>query len=244
MNAPQHQPLPRFRGFARSVGRVVAIGTALVCLGLLARGVQTSCEIAGHGVEVASPEGLGAGAAVIGSIRDGARYTADFLSVPAMLAIGALAAVALGSVMVILRSRSDKAGATFFALAVFAALTLSRSEARAMLDDSNHDAWHLAARVGLALGACLLAWRWIEDVALAASMLPSDDPHEVDPLADREAQHIATHGPMHTDANSRRLRDALRTDSIREEPEPGLHGRGSPIPRVMPAQDAPLVSMD
>jgi len=231
--------MTRLRGLSRGVSRVIALATAVLCAGLLARAVQTSCVIASHGVTPGGGEDLTAGAAVIGTVGDLARAAADFLSAPSMLSVAALAAVALGSLMVVVRSRSDRAGATFLALAVFAALTLSRTEARAMLDDGGHTAWYLAARIGLAIGACILAWRWVEDVALAASLLPSDDPHEVDAAADREAAHIATHGPLTTDAASRRLREALRTESA-ESGEPGLHGRGSPIPRVLPTQDPAL----
>ena len=231
--------MTRLRGLSRGVSRVIALATAVLCAGLLARAVHSSCVIAAHGVHPGSAEDLTAGAAVIGTVGDFARTVADFLSLPALLSIAALAAVALGSLLVVVRSQSDRAGATFFALAVFAALTLSRTEARTMLDDGGHTAWHLAARIGLAVGVCVLAWRWIEDVALAASLLPSDDPHPVDAAADREAEHIATHGPLSADAASRRLRQALRSES-NHDAEPALHGRGSPVPRVMPTHEGAL----
>ena len=243
MGENMREHMTRLRGLSRGVSRVIALATAVLCAGLLARAVHTSCIIAAHGVTPGSAEDLTAGAAVIGTVGDFARMAADVLSVPSMLAVAALAAVALGSLLVVVRSQSDRAGATFFALAVFAALTLSRTEARAMLDDGGHTAWHLAARIGLAIGVCVLAWRWIEDVALASSLLPSDDPHAVDAAADREAEHIATHGPLSTDAASRRLRQALRAES-KEDAEPALHGRGSPVPRVMPAPQGALGAAD
>lgn len=226
----------RNRGLARGISRVIAIGTAIWCFGLLARAVETSCVIAGSGVVNEGDAGLTAGAAAISGIRDVARFTADAMSVPSVLAIGGLAAVALGSLMVIVRSRSDKAGATFAALALYGALAISRTEVVAILDGSGQSIWHMLARLGLVAGSCALAWRWVEDVALASSLAPSDDPHEIDARTDREAAHIARNGPLTTDASSRRLRDALKMETTVGAAEPGLHGRGSPIPRVMPTQ--------
>ena len=234
----------RIRGLSRGISRVIAVSAAVWCFGLLARAVETSCVLAGHGVVDGGDASLTAGAAVITGIRDVARFTADMLSVPSALAVAALASVALGSLMVILRSRSDKAGATFAALAIFGALALSRTEVGSILDGGGHTLTHMLARLGLVVGTCALVWRWIEDVALAASLAPNDDPHAVDAAADREAAHIAKHGPLNTDASSRRLREVLRTESGSAAHEPGLHGRGSPIPRVMPTHDEPVGSAD
>jgi len=232
--------MKRLRGLSRGISRVIAVATAVWCFGLLARAVETSCVLAGHGVVDGADASLTAGAAVISGVRDVARFTGDALSVPAVLAIAGLAAVSLGSLMVILRSRSDKAGATFAALAVYGALALSRTEISSILDHSGHSAWHLAARLGLALGSIALAWRWIEDVALAASLAPDDDPHAVDARTEVEASRLARQGPSTMDASSRRLRDALKTQSPLASGEAGLSGRGSPIPRVMPEEDAPV----
>jgi len=127
---------------------------------------------------------------------------------------------------------------------VFGALALSRTEIHAILDGSGHTLTHMLARLGLVIGTGALVWRWIEDVALAASLAPNDDPHAVDAAADREAAHIAKHGPLNTDAASRRLREVLRTESESPAHEPGLHGRGSPIPRLMPTHDEPVGSAD
>jgi len=232
--------MQRLRGLSRGIARVIAVATAVWCFGLLARSVETSCVLAGHGVVDGAETSLTAGAAVITGVRDIARFTADALSVPSVLSVAALAAVSLGSILVIVRSRSDKAGATFAALAIYGALALSRTEIAAILDHSGHSAWHLAARLGLALGSIALAWRWIEDVALAGSLAPNDDPHAVDARTDIEASRVARSGPSTTDAASRRLRDALRSETTVSGGEPGLSGRGSPIPRVMPDQDSPI----
>ena len=234
--------MTRVRGLSRGVTRVIAVATAVWCLGLLARAVESSCVLAGTGVVDGAEAGLTAGAATITSIREIARFSAELLSVPSVLAAGGLAAVALGSLLVILRSRSDKAGATFAALAVYGALALSRTEITSILDGTSHSVTHMLARLGLVVGSCVLAWCWIEDVALAASLAPSDDPHEVDPAADREAAHIAKHGPMHGNAASRRLHEVLRSEPVANEP--GLHGRGSPIPRFMPTHDEPVATAE
>ncbi len=232
--------MKRVRGLSRGVTRVIAVLCATWCLGLLARAVETSCVIAGAGVVDGGPESLTAGAAVIASIREVARFTAELLTIPSALAISGLAAAALGSLMVILSSRSDKAGATFAAITIFGALALSRTEVNAILDGSGHTLWHMLARIGLVVGTCALVWRWIEDVALAASLAPNDDPHHVDPAADREAAFIAKHGPARNDAASRRLHEVLKQEQVQRGNEPGLHGRGSPIPRMMPTHDEPL----
>ena len=234
--------MQRVRGLSRGISRVIAVATAVWCFGLLARAVESSCVLAGHGVVDGDEAALTSGAAVITGVRDIARFAGDALSVPAVLAIAGLAAVSLGSLMVILRSRSDKAGATFAALAVYGALALSRTEIASILDHSGHSAWHLAARLGLAVGSIALAWRRIEDVALAASMAPDDDPHAVDARTDVEASRLARQGPANIDASSRRLRDALKSETTVMGADSGLSGRGSPIPRVLPDQDAPVGS--
>lgn len=232
--------MQRLRGLSRGISRVIATATAVWCFGLLARAVETSCVLAGHGVVDGEDASLTAGAAVITGVRDVARFAGDTLAIPSVLAIAALAAVALGSILVIVRSRTDKAGATFAALAIYGALALSKTEIASILEHGGDTAWHLAARLGLALGSIALAWRWIEDVALAASLAPDDDPHAVDARTDIEASRVARQGPSTTDAASRRLRDALKSETSISGAEPGLSGRGSPIPRVLPDQDAPV----
>jgi hypothetical protein len=141
--------------------------------------------------------------------------------------------------MVLVRSRSERFGATFAALALYGALALSRTEVAGVLDGSGQSAWYLAARIGLVIGSCALAWNWIEDVSLAGAIGPSDDPHEVPSRIEVEAAHVARTGPSTTDAASRRLRDALVGETKRQTTV-GLHGHGSPIPRVLPDQDAPV----
>ena len=160
-------------------------------------------------------------------------------AISSIIAIGALAFLAVGSVLIVHRSRSERAGATFIALAVWGSLALSQTEIRAILEGNGHTVWHLAARVGIVVGSLALTWRWIEDIALAASLLPNDDPHPVDRATDEEATHVATLGPSGRGSASRQLSSAL---GIRERShgaiaDPGLSGRGSPIPRVMPTHD-------
>ena len=226
----------RVRGQARGISRVVALTTAVWCLGLLARAVETSCVVAGSGIAPDSSSGLDAGAASITGIRDMARFTADLMVIPSSLAVAGLAAVALGSLIVLVRSNSDRAGATFAALALYGALAMSRTEIDGVLSGSSHSVWFMVARLGLVAGSCALAWRWIEDISLAGAPAPSDDPHEIDIRTDREAAHVARTGPSTQDASSRRLRDALIGEGKRQTTV-GLHGHGSPIPRVLPDQE-------
>ena len=94
--------------------------------------------------------------------------------------------------------------------------------------------------VGLVVVSALLAWRWIEDVALAAAVAPTVDPLAIDARIDNEAAESARNGPISRDSASRQLRGVLgiasRVEFIEES---GLSGRGSPIPRVMP-NDEPI----
>jgi len=231
--------MTRLRGSARGLSHVIAVATAVWCLGLLARAVETSCVIAGMGVVDTPATPPTAGAPAIHGVGGIARDVADLLSMPSGLAIGALAFLAVGSVLIVHRSRSERAGATFIALAVWGSLALSQTEIRAILEGNGHTVWHLAARVGIVVGSLALTWRWIEDIALAASLLPNDDPHPVDRATDEEATHVATLGPSGRGSASRQLSSAL---GIRERShgaiaDPGLSGRGSPIPRVMPTHD-------
>ena len=233
--------MKRLRGQAHGISRVIAVATAVWCLGLLARAVETSCVIASNGIAPEASGNMDAGTATITGIRDVARYIADLMTIPSSLAIAALATVALGSLMVIVRSRSERAGATFAALAVYGALALSRTEVAGILDGTAQSVWYMAARIGLVIGSCALAWRWIEDISLAGAIGPSDDPHEVDARFDTEAAHVARTGPSTTDAASRRLRDVVIGEGKRQTTV-GLHGHGSPIPRVLPDQDEPVGS--
>lgn len=233
--------MKRLRGQAHGISRVVAVATAALTIGLLSRAVENACVIASSGIAPDAASNMDAGAATITGIRDIARFTADAMTIPSTLAVAALATVALGSIMVLVRSRSERAGATFAALALYGALALSRTEVASVLDGTNHSVWYLAARLGLVAGSCVLAWRWIEDISLAGAIGPSEDPHEVSSRIELEAAHVARTGPSTTDAASRRLRDALVGETKRQTTV-GLHGHGSPIPRVLPDQDAPVGS--
>lgn len=231
--------MKRLQGQAHGISRVIAVATAVWCLGLLARAVETSCVVASNGIAPEASGSMDAGTATITGIRDVARYIADLMTIPSSLAIAALATVALGSLMVIVRSRSERAGATFAALAIYGALALSRTEVAGILDGTAQSVWYMAARIGLVIGSCALAWRWIEDISLAGAIGPSEDPHAIDARFEREANLAARAGPSTNDAASRRLRDVVIGEGKRQSTV-GLHGHGSPIPRVLPDQDAPV----
>jgi hypothetical protein len=237
--------MKRIRGLARGISRVIAVSTAIWSIGLLSRAVENACALAGQGVAEGTETGFAHGTGAINGVGDIARFCADVLVMPSMLAVCGLAAVALGSIFVIVRSRTDRAGATFAALAIYGGLALSRAEFAWVLDGSSHTLLGMVARIGLALGGCALAWRWIEDIALAASLEISDDPHAIDARTDLEAARLAKRGPSTTDNASRRLQSALKAEApLTGGNEPGLHGRGSPIPRVLPDQDRPVGGAD
>ena len=123
---------------------------------------------------------------------------------------------------------------------LFGSLALGRNEVSPVLARATPSLVGLAAVVGLVVVSALLAWRWIEDVALAAAVAPTVDPLAIDARIDNEAAESARNGPISRDSASRQLRGVLgiasRVEFIEES---GLSGRGSPIPRVMP-NDEPL----
>ena len=238
-------------GLARGVSRTISAASALWCLALTARVAQIACDLAGG--REASAQHVGdqsastnAGLPAIASVSSWCAMVADTLAAPAFLATGALAALALASFMVIIRGRSVRAGATTVALALYATLLVSRDEARGLLATTDPSMFALLVRAAIAVGCVCLAWRWVEDVALAAALAPKEDPLSIDEATEREATLAGARGMDSSDAASRRLDRVLHRPSAQQQgidsiqAEPGLHGKGSPIPRMMPSDDFPL----
>lgn len=246
--APRAATPSELAGLARALSRAIALSTAIWCLGVLARAGETACRLATQGT---NDPGHGDGASVAqsgtpGTIALGRALSsaADLLLTPAMLAAGALAGLAVASFLIIVRGRSVRAGATTLALAAFAGFALAGSETRALLAVVEPSWLGVLARVAIAVASAVLAWRWIEDVALAAALVPLVDPMAIDAELDREAAAAASRGVDARDAASRRLDHALggsssagRIERMVEAEEPHLHGQGSPIPRFMPSDE-------
>lgn len=232
-------------GLARALTRAIALATAIWCLGIVARAGEAACRLAGAGPEAAKgPDAAGVPAVV--ALTRAMTSAADLLLTPSLLATGALAGLAVASFLVIIRGRSLRAGATTLALGLFAGFALGGAETRALLSVVEPGWFAIGSRVAIAVASAAIAWRWIEDVSLAAALVPLVDPHAIDAALDQEAAAAASRGFDDRDAATRRLDRVLgegggggRIERIVEATEPHLHGQGSPIPRTMPADDLP-----
>lgn len=223
--------------YARGLNRTIVIATIAWCTGL-------GTVIAAQATALSQPTPVALEAGIAGTNQtqtiektsEWATFIADAARTPSMLAAAALAAVAVGSLVVIGRSSGGRAGAATVALGVYGALALNREELLGLLDASNPTVGAIVLRSVLLLACAVLAWRWMDDVALGAALTPAEDPHAVDGATDREAAHVAKEGPKDRDHSGRRLREAIGVESVVRD-EPGLHGHGSPIPRTMPDDD-------
>ncbi len=229
-----------FHGMARGLTRAIVCTALVWCLSPLARAIEIACVLASADAPRAATSEASVGVPLITRIGSAAGVAADALVPISMFAIGGLAALALASFFLIARTQSPRAGAALTALVLFGSLSLGRDEVTPVLASATPSLVALAAAVGLVAISALLAWRWIEDVALAAAVAPIADPLAIDPRIDLEAAESARMGPISRDSASRHLRGALGlTGRIDLVEDPGLSGRGSPIPRVMP-DDEPV----
>lgn len=223
------------QGLARSFTRVIATATAVWSLGLVAKIAHQSAILARPPQKVFDGAESGTGAPAISATEEWAGFAARALETPATLAVAALAALALGSLIIVARGSSNRCGATVIALALYGALALSSGVTQSLFasGDDGVTIWQIGFEVVVLLGMAALGWRWIEEVALAAALGPREDPHAIDAKTDREAAEDAERGPSGR-GFSRHLNKAL---GERKEPDAGLSGAGSPIPRVMPEDD-------
>ena len=235
--APAANPL---RGVARGLNRAIVCTVIAWSLSPIARAVEVSCVLASKGAPQTSATDAAVGVPLIVRIGSAAGIAADSLAPLSLLSLGALAALALCSFFLLVRSQSPRAGGVVSSLVVFGALALAREEVGPVLTSATPSLVALAAMIGIVAVSAALGWRWVEDVALAAAFAPMVDPLAIDPHVDCEAATAARNGPMARDAASRQLHGALgimqRVEFVEDS---GLSGRGSPIPRVMPS-DEPL----
>lgn len=237
--ATQFQGSP-FHGMARALTRAIVCTALVWCLSPLARAIEIACVLASVGAPQTTTNDAAVGVPLIGRIGAAAGVAADAMVPLSMFAMSGLAALALASFFIVVRTQSPRAGAVLTALVLFGSLALGRNEVGPVLARATPSLVALAAVVGLVVVSALLAWRWIEDVALAAAVAPTVDPLAIDARIDNEAAESARNGPISRDSASRQLRGVLgiasRVEFIEES---GLSGRGSPIPRVMP-NDEPI----
>ncbi len=167
---------------------------------------------------------------------------------------GALCALGLGSLLVLAAGRSPRAGATVASVAIAATVVVSAdSIGETIVGLSSH--WASLACLGLSLFAIvLLAWRWTEELALAAALaarlevkrLATQRDQAALREADREASQMTHRGVELRDDASRVLARVLGTDrhraQARQNPEelqpPEQLGFGSPLrPQMQPTNE-------
>lgn len=223
------------QGIARSFTQAIAIATAVGALGLIAQIAHQGAILARPPQKVFDGADGATGAPAISTTEEWAGLAARLLETPSMLSVSALAALALGSLIIVARGSSARCGATVIALALYGALALSSDVTRSLFAPSEEGArlYMIVFEAVALFGVAAIAWRWIEEVALAAALGPREDPHAIDAQTDREAAEDAERGPS-TRGHSRHLNKAL---SERKDQDPGLSGAGSPIPRVMPEDE-------
>lgn len=213
-------------GLARGIMRVgIALVAALDAI-LVLRVVESACRLSQPAESDASTLVPRIGA------WSGVAADAGLAATPPIVA--ALAALGLGSLFVVVRGSSPRATASVALLALSAALLASPAAVQGVFGTAGAGLLPIAVRVVIATLLAALAWRWIEEIALAAALAPRVDPLAIDAATDREASEDASRGPGGRDGAARRL-DEILSERVAADPlamsrEEGILGTGSPIP--------------
>jgi hypothetical protein len=233
-NGADAAPASATAGLARGILRIGLVLVAALDAVLLLRVVEAACRLSQPGD--AEPEAF---VPRLG-VWSGIAADAGLAALPAILA--ATGALALASLLVVVRGASPRATATVGTLALSAAMLASPEAVRGMFGAAAAGLLAIGLRVVLAALLAALAWRWVEELALAAALAPRIDPHEIDAVTDREAAEDARKGPGGRDGAARRLDEVLservegpRGRSTRDS-DPGFLGSGSPIPPTLGAE--------
>lgn len=213
-------------GLARGIIRIgLALVAALDAI-LVLRVVESGCRLS-------QPSESDAPSLVprIGA-WSGVAADAGLAAAPSILA--ALAALGLASLLVVVRGASPRATTTVALLALSAAFLASPAAIHGVFGPGGAGLLAIALRTVIAVLLAVLAWRWIEELALAAALAPRIDPHAIDATTDREATEDAVRGPGGRDGAARRL-DEVLSERVVGVPavlprEGGILGTGSPIP--------------
>ena len=213
-------------GLARGIIRIgLALVAALDAI-LILRVVESGCRLS-------QPSESDAPSLVprIGT-WSGVAADAGLAAAPSILA--GLAALSLASLLVVVRGASPRATTTVGLLALTAAFLASPAAVHGVFGAGGAGILSIAFRTVIATLLAVLAWRLIEELALAAALAPRVDPHAIDATTDREASEDAVRGPGGRDGAARRL-DEVLSERVVSAPdtaprEGGILGSGSPIP--------------
>jgi hypothetical protein len=213
-------------GLARGIIRIGLALVAALDATLVLRVVETGCRLS-------QPAETDAASLVprLGA-WSGVAADAGLAACPSILA--ALAALSLASLLVVVRGSSPRATTTVALLALTAAFLASPAAVHGVFGPGSVGVLAIAFRIVIAVLLAVLAWRWIEELALAAALAPRVDPHSIDAATDREASEDALRGPGGRDGAARRLDEVLServvSASVSSQREGGMLGTGSPIP--------------
>jgi hypothetical protein len=161
----------------------------------------------------------------------------------AAFAVGALAALALACLMIEVRSVTSRVGATVAALALYGGAAIQVTEIREAMLALAPGFLGVGVSIAIMTASLVLAWRWVENLALAAALPARVDPLAISAEVDFEAGSRAHRGVDSVNSSAARLAGAFHRvvgeSSTGEGDGDGLSGRGSPIPKRLP-DDEPL----
>ncbi len=224
---------------ARTLIRVIWVTTAVWVLLPIAKTVQLACLL-GVGDPLA-PAAKSDDGVLIARLAEWSGMLATGLSPVSTFAVGSLVALALGCLSIEARSVAPRVGATIAALALYGGVALNLAEIREAILTLQPGFVGVTVTIMMVASSLVLAWRWVENVALAAALSPREDPLAISPEVDAEAGSRAHRGVDSVNMSASRLAGAFQR-VVRESStgdEEGLSGRGSPIPRRLP-DDEPV----
>ena len=224
---------------ARTLIRMIWVCTATWVVLPVAKAVELACML-GVGDPLAAAAKSEDGT-LITRVAEWSGVLASAVSPVATFAVGALVALALASLAIEVRSITPRVGATIAALALYGGPAVQAAEIREGLLALAPGLRGIAVAITIGVASLVLAWRWVENVALAAALPAREDPLAVSAEVDREAGSRAHRGVDSVNTSASRLAGAFHRvvgEPVSEE-DAGLSGRGSPIPRRVP-DDEPL----
>lgn len=224
---------------ARTLIRVIWVCTAVWALLPFAKAVELACRL-GVGDPLA-PAAKSDDGAIITRVAEWSGVLANAVAPVATFAVGALAALALACLMIEVRSVTSRVGATVAALALYGGAAIQVTEIRESMLALAPGFLGVGVSVAIVTASLVLAWRWVENLALAAALPAREDPLAISAEIDFEAGSRAHRGVDSVNSSAARLAGALHRvvgESAAAEGD-GLSGRGSPIPKRLP-DDEPL----
>jgi len=224
---------------ARTLIRMIWVCSAIWVMLPVAKAVELACVL-GVGDPLAAAA-KSADGAFITRLAEWSGVLAKAVSPVATFAVGALVALALASLAIEVRSIAPRVGATISALALYGGTAVQATEIREGLLAFAPGFLGISVAITIAIASLVLAWRWVENVALAAALPIREDPLAISAEVDLEAGTRAHRGVDSVNTSASRLAGAFHrvvSEPVAEQ-DAGLSGRGSPIPRRLP-DDEPL----